>query len=86
MEEKGLYPNVDFYMATVLHSLGLATDLFTPMFAAARSAGWTAHIREQYADNRIIRPESEYIGPRDQVWAPIESRGPSDRESEEAAL
>ena len=61
------------------------TDLMTPMFAAARMAGWTAHIREQYEDNRMIRPESEYIGPRDQVWAPIESRGPSDRESEEAA-
>ena len=85
-EEKGLRPNVDFYAASVLHYLGLSTDLFTPMFSAARAAGWTAHIREQYADNRIIRPESEYIGPRDQVWAPIESRGPSDRESEEAAL
>ncbi len=85
-EERGLRPNVDFYAGSVLHYLGLPEDLFTPMFASARAAGWTAHIREQYADNRIIRPESEYIGPRDQVWAPIESRGPSDRESEEAAL
>jgi citrate synthase len=85
-EERGLRPNVDFYAGSVLHYLGLPEDLFTPMFASARSAGWTAHIREQYADNRIIRPESEYIGPRDQVWAPIDSRGPSDRESEEAAL
>jgi citrate synthase len=85
-EERGLRPNVDFYAGSTLHYLGLPEDLFTPMFASARSAGWTAHIREQYADNRIIRPESEYIGPRDQVWAPIESRGPSDRESEKAAL
>ena len=74
LEEKGLRPNVDFYAGSVLHYLGLATDLFTPMFAAARASGWTAHIREQYADNRIIRPESEYIGPRDQVWVPLDQR------------
>jgi len=74
MNEKGLYPNVDFYAAAALHYLGLTTDLFTPMFAAGRAAGWTAHIREQYADNRLIRPESEYIGPRDQVWVPVEER------------
>jgi 2-methylcitrate synthase len=74
LEEKGLRPNVDYYMASVLHYLGLPTDLFTPMFAAARAAGWTAHIREQYADNRIIRPDSEYIGPRDQQWVPVEER------------
>ena len=80
MSEKGLRPNVDFYAGTLLHYLGLPTDLFTPMFAAARAAGWTAHIREQYADNRIIRPESEYIGPRDQVYVPIEERS-----NEEAA-
>jgi citrate synthase len=78
--EKGLYPNVDFYAASALHSLGLATDLFTPMFAAARAAGWTAHIREQYADNRLIRPESEYIGPRDQTWVPLDEREPTDVE------
>jgi citrate synthase len=73
-QEKGLRPNVDFYAGSVLHHLGLATDLFTPMFAAARAAGWTAHIREQYADNRIIRPESEYVGPRDMTYVPIEER------------
>ena len=73
-EEKGLRPNVDFYAASVLHYLGLSTDLFTPMFSAARAAGWTAHIREQYSDNRIIRPDSDYIGPRDQRWVPIEER------------
>jgi len=75
MEEKGLYPNVDFYAASVYHALGIPIDLFTPVFAASRVSGWTAHIREQYADNRIIRPESEYIGPRDQKWVPVEERG-----------
>jgi len=79
-EAKGLYPNVDFYAASLLHVLGLATDLFTPMFAAARAAGWTAHIREQYADNRLIRPDSEYIGPRDRTYVPVD-----DREAEEAS-
>ena len=53
---------------------GIPVDLFTPVFAASRVAGWTAHIREQYADNRIIRPESEYIGPRGRTWVPIEER------------
>jgi citrate synthase len=74
MAEKGLRPNVDFYAGSVLYYLGLPIDLDTPMFAAARAAGWTAHIREQYADNRLIRPESEYIGPRDQTYVPIEER------------
>jgi citrate synthase len=74
MDAKGLYPNVDFYAASVYRSLGIPTDLFTNVFAASRVAGWTAHIREQYADNRLIRPESEYIGPRDQSYVPIEKR------------
>ena len=56
--------------------LGIPTDLMTPIFALARMAGWTAHVREQYADNRVIRPGSEYVGPRDQRWVPIEERGP----------
>jgi citrate synthase len=75
MSEKGLYPNVDFYAASVYYALGIPVDLFTPVFAASRVSGWTAHIREQYADNRIIRPESEYIGPRGRRWNPIEERG-----------
>ena len=75
MAEKGLYPNVDFYAASVYHALGIPTDLFTPIFAASRVAGWTAHVLEQYADNRIIRPESEYIGPRGRQYVPIEERG-----------
>ena len=74
LRHRDLRPNVDFYAASVLHYLGIPTDLMTPFFAMSRIAGWTAHIREQYADNRIIRPDSEYIGPRDQHWVPIEER------------
>jgi len=73
-EQKGLFPNVDFYAASVYHTLGIPTDLMTPIFALARMAGWTAHVREQYADNRVIRPGSEYIGPRAQSWVPIDER------------
>jgi citrate synthase len=78
MEEKGLYPNVDFYAASVYHSLGIPTDLMTPIFALARMSGWTAHVREQYNDNRLIRPESEYIGPTEQHYVPIEDRSDSE--------
>jgi citrate synthase len=73
-EQKQLYPNVDFYAAVVFHVLGVPTDLMTPMFAAARMAGWTAHVREQYADNRVIRPGSRYVGPTDLTWVPVEER------------
>jgi citrate synthase len=74
LEQKGLYPNVDLYAAGVYHLLGIPTDLMTPIFALARMAGWTAHVREQYANNRIIRPGSDYIGPHDRVYIPIEDR------------
>ena len=74
LEQKRLYPNVDFYAASVYHALGIPTDLMTPIFAVARMAGWTAHVREQYKDNRVIRPGSEYIGPRNQSWVPIDER------------
>ncbi len=60
--EKNLNANVDFYSATVYYSLGIPTDLFTPIFAIARTAGWTAHVLEQLADNRLFRPLSEYVG------------------------
>jgi citrate synthase len=73
-EQKGLYPNVDFYAASVYHTLGIPTDLMTPIFAIARMAGWTAHVREQYADNKIIRPGSEYVGPIGRTWVPIDER------------
>jgi citrate synthase len=62
-EEKGLFPNVDLYSASVYRYLGAPTDLFTPLFAASRVAGWSAHVLEQQADNRIIRPSAEYVGP-----------------------
>jgi citrate synthase len=62
-DEKGLYPNVDLYSASVYTYLGVPTDLFTPLFAASRIAGQAAHVLEQQADNRIIRPSAEYIGP-----------------------
>jgi citrate synthase len=75
MAEKGLYPNVDFYTASVYSALGIPPDLYTTLFAAARMAGWTAHIREQYADNRLIRPDSEYIGPGPRSYTPIDQRG-----------
>lgn len=74
MDERGIYPNVDFYAASVYHYLGIPTDLFTPVFAASRTSGWTAHVREQQNDNRIIRPESEYTGPRNRVWQPFDQR------------
>jgi citrate synthase len=72
--EKGLYPNVDFYAATVYHYLGIPTDLFTPVFSASRMAGWTAHVIEQHADNRLIRPDSEYIGDSGLTWVPLGAR------------
>ncbi|WP_423809350.1 citrate/2-methylcitrate synthase [Priestia megaterium] len=72
--EKGLLPNVDFYSATVYQSLGIQRDLFTPIFAISRTAGWTAHILEQYENNRLIRPRAEYIGPQKREYIPIELR------------
>jgi len=75
MEEKGLFPNVDFYTASVYSALGIPPDLYTTLFATSRMAGWTAHIREQYADNRLIRPDSEYIGPGPRTYTPIDQRG-----------
>ncbi|MDX6244152.1 MAG: citrate synthase [Frankiales bacterium] len=74
LKVKGLYPNVDFFAASVYHALGIPTDLFTPVFAISRMAGWTAHVIEQHADNRLIRPDSEYIGERNQHWVPIGDR------------
>ena len=72
--EKGLLPNVDFYSATVYHAMGIPTDLFTPVFAMSRVAGWCAHVLEQYAKNRIYRPRGKYVGPTGLRYVPIEQR------------
>ncbi|HMO64347.1 MAG TPA: citrate synthase [Verrucomicrobiota bacterium] len=74
LEKKGLHANVDFYSATVYWSLGIPTDLFTPIFAIARTSGWTAHVLEQLSDNRLIRPQSEYTGPLGLKFTPIGAR------------
>ena len=74
MDEKGIYPNVDFYAASVYGYLQIPTDLFTPVFACSRVSGWTAHVREQYADNRLIRPDHEYVGPEPRSWVPLSQR------------
>ncbi len=74
LKEKNLHANVDFYSATVYYSLGIPTDLFTPIFAISRTAGWTAHVLEQLADNRLIRPQSQYSGPIGLKVVPIEER------------
>jgi citrate synthase len=74
-EQKGLHANVDFYSATVYYSVGIPTDLFTPIFAISRTAGWTAHILEQLADNRLYRPLSEYTGdPVGKKFVPLDER------------
>lgn len=72
--DKHLHANVDFYSATVYYSLDIPTDLFTPIFAISRASGWTAHVLEQLQDNRLIRPQSEYIGPVGLKVIPIEQR------------
>jgi 2-methylcitrate synthase len=71
---KGLIPNVDFYSAPLFYSLGIPVDLFTPVIAAGRIAGWTANIIEQHDDNRLIRPRAEYVGPKARPWVPREGR------------
>jgi citrate synthase len=73
-EQKGLYANVDFYSASVYYSLGIPIDLDTPIFACSRIGGWTAHILEQYANNRLIRPRAEYVGPKVTEYVPLEQR------------
>jgi citrate synthase len=74
-EVKKLNPNVDFYSASTYYSLGIPIDLFTPVFAVSRMSGWTAHVLEQYHNNRLIRPRAEYKGnPDGQTWIPVEKR------------
>jgi citrate synthase len=71
---KGIYPNVDFYSATTYHCIGLKLDLFTPMFVAGRIAGWAGHIIEQLGDNRLFRPDADYVGAHDVSYTPVEKR------------
>jgi citrate synthase len=73
--EKKLYPNVDFYSASTYYTLGIPVDLFTPIFAVSRISGWTAHCLEQYSNNRLIRPRTDYIGPSyPQTFLPVDQR------------
>jgi citrate synthase len=74
MSEKGLYPNVDFFSASTYYMMGIPLDLYTPIFAVSRISGWTGHVLEQYADNKLIRPRAEYIGRRDLPWIPMAER------------
>jgi citrate synthase len=69
-----LQTNVEFYTALLLHGVGLPTELFTPAFAMSRVSGWIAHAFEQQRANRIIRPQSEYSGPRGRTWLPLSQR------------
>ena len=71
---KGLIPNVDFYSAPLFYALGIPVDLFTPVIVAGRIAGWTAHLLEQYQDNRLIRPRGQYTGPGRRPFVPLEKR------------
>jgi citrate synthase len=75
LREKHLNANVDFYSASTYDALGIPMDLFTPVFAVSRIAGWTAHILEQYANNKLIRPRAEYVGQWDRKYVPLEQRG-----------
>jgi citrate synthase len=74
MREKGLYPNVDFFSASTYYMMGIPLDLYTPIFAVSRITGWTAHVLEQYADNKLIRPRADYVGPRNVPYVAIDQR------------
>jgi citrate synthase len=73
--EKKINANVDFYSASTYYVIGMPIDLFTPFFAVSRMSGWTAHILEQYSNNRLIRPRAEYAGPSPELkWVPLSQR------------
>ena len=74
MEKRKLWPNIEFYAAVVLNALGVPRDVMPAVFACNRISGWIAHIYEQYADNRLIRPLTEYVGPAQVPYVPIDQR------------
>ncbi len=74
MEQKGLYPNVDFYSASTYYGMGIPIPMYTPIFAASRVVGWSAHVIEQHDDNRLMRPRAIYVGPKDLKWVPVKER------------
>ena len=73
-DEKNMFANTDFFMASAYHYLGIPTKIFTPLFVIGRTSGWAANIFEQRADNRIIRPSEDYIGPDHSEWIDISNR------------
>lgn len=73
-DEKKLFPNLDFYAATAYHQCGIRTDFFTPIFVIARTAGWSAHILEERAANKLIRPGALYVGPELKTFIPKSER------------
>jgi citrate synthase len=85
-QERRIFTNVDFYTAPLLYALDIPVDLFIPMFAVARIAGWTAHMLEQQQNNRLIRPRAYYAGPRDRTWSNLDEREPLVEAQPEAHL
>ena len=71
---RDLYANVEVYAALILHAVGMPSEIFTPTFAVSRTAGWTAHVLEQFADNLLSRPESIYVGPHSRMFVPVNQR------------